>query len=888
MNILLWAMYGKNTTPKTDNSLYAFYIEKNDNLRLLNSNEFVIDINKPNNEVTFNIEANDYWNKYKSIDKFTELINVGIKFTDLEKYSLLVDIGKGEPTPLFFQDTNPKIIATVGNTNAYDSSDADTILDLTPTITDLNQASISINITLQDKVTYENKTTTLKINFVIQDNIEWITSSKKYPVDVATMDFSKLDIESSNYDNDVAIPVWLEYVNVIKHIKGVDLSTESNILKNDGGGNPNLLTGTKDFTPAEKWINLSRWTEDGTLDGNKVLKTSTSWLSLMQEVSVTQGKTYTFSAKAKTLKSRNLSMFVSHRDGESGVADTTWKREVMVANTWQTVSITFSALKDGIVMPNMQLPSSNTLWISSYKLEEGSEITPDGSLYGQNANFDSTVNFIFNNISKVKDKVRKSIDYHRGYYSFLDANISAYMDKISKSNLTTNLMVWLKSLDTSIDTDYQVYDTNSNYKIHKMLTYDSTTAIGNLLMGYAPYARWGEYGDDITLMYVDVLWSELEPEKGWYDWDSIESTSQFAKWRNAKKHIVFRFILDTPTDVEHVDVPHWLMEELGDSAGSYYDMDYGKGYCPNYENEQFIAYYTKAVEAIKARYGNDHFIAYIQLGALGHWGEWHTNYEAVGVRAMPPTEIRRRYIEPWLTGFPNANIMMRRSWDITKEYNLGIFNDMMGNKNDTDEWLDWMTNGGSGDPDSTGKYDVLVPMPDIWKSQPMGGEFTSSTPMNTMLVTNINDTMDGMTRSHTTFIGQKIADKSVSLEGYNTVLRGIGYRIWIDVVQLEKTDDIVELKLWWNNNGIAPFYRNYDVNLYIVNKDTLVDEQVVPVNINLKDLLPNSKIITSTKLTGFDPDIHKIAVGVIDPMISAPAMKLMIAGRSLSTRPFVL
>ena len=72
----------------------------------------------------------------------------------------------------------------------------------------------------------------------------------------------------------------------------------------------------------------------------------------------------------------------------------------------------------------------------------------------------------------------------------------------------------------------------------------SGETFGNPLMGYAPDARRENVSEDITLLYVDITWKELEPECGVYDWDTIEKENQFFRWRSEGKHLVSVMILE--------------------------------------------------------------------------------------------------------------------------------------------------------------------------------------------------------------------------------------------------------------------------------------------------------------------------------------------------------
>ncbi|URW87173.1 hypothetical protein M5E86_06840 [Blautia wexlerae] len=125
----------------------------------------------------------------------------------------------------------------------------------------------------------------------------------------------------------------------------------------------------------------------------------------------------------------------------------------------------------------------------------------------------------------------------------------------------------------------------------KTQIYEKTEEIfGNPLMGYAPCAWEETIGEDISLLYMDITWAELEPEEGKYDWEKIERENQTDRWREEGKHLVLRFVCDIPGEEKHMDIPQWLYDKT-DHAGTWYDMEYGKGYAPDYNNEQMIQYH---------------------------------------------------------------------------------------------------------------------------------------------------------------------------------------------------------------------------------------------------------------------------------------------------------
>lgn len=408
----------------------------------------------------------------------------------------------------------------------------------------------------------------------------------------------------------------------------------------------------------------------------------------------------------------------------------------------------------------------------------------------------------------------------------------------------------------------------------------SDEIFGNPLMGYAPCAWEESVSEDVNLLYVDITWRELEPEEGVYDWTSIEEENQLERWRKEGKHIVLRFVCDIPGKESHMDIPDWLYEKTGE-AGTWYDMEYGRGFAPDYGNETFIQYHEKAVAAMGEHLGTDGFVSYVELGSLGHWGEWHVNY-ATGIQRLPLEDVREQYVMPWLEAFSNAKLLMRRPFTQAREYGLGVYNDMTGHPNDTAEWLAWMEEG--GEYDQTGETDAIVPMSDFWKTAPVGGEFTSSLSMEEMLDSNLQETLELLEQSHVTFLGPKIAEAEYE-EGYQAVLGSMGYRIRISEAKLNRTFRGTSLRLTWENDGAAPMYEDWPVYVYVEDENGQITE-TASVDLKLSELLPGEQIQTMVRLNARglldrDRNGQRISVGIVDPMTGENAVRLsMEAGQT--------
>ena len=401
---------------------------------------------------------------------------------------------------------------------------------------------------------------------------------------------------------------------------------------------------------------------------------------------------------------------------------------------------------------------------------------------------------------------------------------------------------------------------------------ESQAAFGNPLMGYVPSAWYNEVSEDISLLYMDITWAELEPEEGVYNWASIDEENQISRWRKEGKHLVLRFVCDIPSDEEHMDIPEWLYEKSG-KAGKWYDGEYGKGFAPDYNSPTIISCHRKAVRAIGEHFGQDGLISYVELGSLGHWGEWHVNYSE-GIQRIPREAVRDKYILPWTEAFPDAMILMRRPFAAAEKYGFGLYNDMTGQPEATQSWLGWINNG--GEYDQTGEKNVIVPMKDFWKTAPSGGEFTSSLSMEEMLDTNLSGTVEMIREAHTTFLGPKIPDENY-VDGYKEVLKNMGYRLWISMAELKNTAKGSRLKLTWENSGVAPMYKEWPVYVYIEDESGKLVEKS-RISIKISSLLPGEKATTLTaleteRLNSLLEKGYRLSVGIEDPMTELPCVR---------------
>lgn len=427
----------------------------------------------------------------------------------------------------------------------------------------------------------------------------------------------------------------------------------------------------------------------------------------------------------------------------------------------------------------------------------------------------------------------------------------------------------------------------------------------NPLIGYMQNAEESEPYTETSLVYIDLTWRELEPERGKFNWDAIAEANHLSRWRAEGKHAVLRFVCDLPGEEAHRDIPDWLYAVTGD--GMDYAIDYGRGYCPDYANAVFRKEHHRALREI-GRYFSEKwgaFVAYVELGSLGHWGEWHVKY-AEGLPYLPRTEIRKEYVDAYVAAFPNARLLSRRSFQEMPE-GTGIYNDVTGNVPETERLLRELSEG--ADFGSAQEEDAIRPLPDIWNSAPVGGEYTSSLSMENMLNRDFRSTLKLIEATHPSFLGPKIPDmrggtdddeqlSATALRNARKIHGMLGYRYRVTEISISDaaTDDGALATLYkqltdqmgdtqaykcvrvtLRNDGLAPMYFDWPVKLYLVKEGDRTPCSAYPVGgLQLTKIPGDSETSAEVLIPAaqLEAENTQLYIGIEDPESGKPSVQL--------------
>ena len=383
--------------------------------------------------------------------------------------------------------------------------------------------------------------------------------------------------------------------------------------------------------------------------------------------------------------------------------------------------------------------------------------------------------------------------------------------------------------------------------------------LDNPLKGYAAYAAaGGSHSLPVTMAYVDASWRDLEPTEGKYafdEWEQKEWNTPLAK----DKHIVFRLYLDYPN--QPVAVPQWLIDQ-GVKMNKY--DQFGGGQSPDYEDPRLQTALVKLIGALGRRYNRDPRVAFVQIGTLGHWGEFHT-YPRDDIFAKEATQ--KKVVGAFRAAFPGKHLMGRNpSYKSLQISSLGFHDDMIPDDTlGSEAWkfLPMLVAGG---------------LANNWKVAPTGGEMVPGA-AKTWMGEGWETTQKAVRDVHFSWLGPycpalvQNPDATLKSRG-EALIRMLGYEYRLKSLQAAtkvKRNSTLAVVVQGVNQGVAPFYYPWRVEL------ALLDSRGKPTvrtsaKADIRTWLPGEFRLSAPVSARVPAGKYRLALGIVDPWKGVPSI----------------
>jgi hypothetical protein len=284
---------------------------------------------------------------------------------------------------------------------------------------------------------------------------------------------------------------------------------------------------------------------------------------------------------------------------------------------------------------------------------------------------------------------------------------------------------------------------------------------------------------------------------------------------------------------------------------------------PDYENERLVAALERFIAALGQRYDGDPRIGFITAGLLGSWGEWHT-WPRDDLFASPNTQ--QRVLDAYQKAFVKTRILVRYPAADNASRPAGYHDDSFA-------WQTLDTTEGSFMTKLKAAGEAAL---NKWRTQPIGGEIRPEiwgkvfdhAPQDTRC----QDFSACVQQTHVTWLMDSgmFQDENKSERVHQALeqVRTMGYDFFVQSADIRCQDSIVSVQLCVTNQGVAPFYYDWKLELAAVSPNGAIVRRW-PVDWKLTGLLPGE----SARIWSADVDVSGLkdqrlvlAVRVVNPL----------------------
>lgn len=383
--------------------------------------------------------------------------------------------------------------------------------------------------------------------------------------------------------------------------------------------------------------------------------------------------------------------------------------------------------------------------------------------------------------------------------------------------------------------------------------------LDNPLKGWCTYVGGGPIHQPYSMFYQNVSLKELAPAPGIFDFAGWEQRT----WNGpqaAGRQIVFRVYLDYPSKPS--GIPDWLI--AGGLKTTRYS-EFGGGESPDYGNPLLLATLDSLIAALGQRYDHNPRVAFIELGLLGHWGEWHT-YPRPELFASD--EVQQRIIDDYRRAFPDKILMARTAGGYAgKQDWLGFHDDLFPVDTDgPDGWqfLPVMRQAGRKDN---------------WRCAAIGGELEPGN-ADHWFEARPDATRAAIENGHFSWLGpyNPGLDNNQSpsfLANCQALVRRMGYQFALKSVAFPRSlvsGGAFHAAVSGENQGVAPFYYPWPVVVALVAPDGDV-AQSFPASADIRTWLPGPFELRVAGRVDAAPGNYHLALGIISPYKKAPDIR---------------
>lgn len=376
---------------------------------------------------------------------------------------------------------------------------------------------------------------------------------------------------------------------------------------------------------------------------------------------------------------------------------------------------------------------------------------------------------------------------------------------------------------------------------------------------------------ETSIAYFRVNWSVVEPERGKYRWDYIDSLLELAHTHDQTLMLRISPYKGRPID----DVPAWYREMAGP------EREFAHVKWPvDPENPLYAECFGNMIRALGERYDGNPDLEAVDLAIIGWAGEG-------GGSELLSQKTREALIDAYTDSFRETPLIALLMDPATNMYArdqvpMGWRIDCIG---DLGFWADEQ-NGWTHMHDFYPREIINCNVQDDWKTSPLSFEICGTFPnwKNTQGYNReqVKYIFDQSLKWHISSFNAKSApvpeewqdlvDDWLKKMGYRFVLRRFTFPSGVP------QNGKLEFTSWWENKGVAPCYKDFAFAIRLKNNQ---DERILVTSADIREWLPGDNVYDDRVFIPLDmkTGTYDLQVGIIDAVKGEPKIKLAIEGK---------
>jgi hypothetical protein len=319
-----------------------------------------------------------------------------------------------------------------------------------------------------------------------------------------------------------------------------------------------------------------------------------------------------------------------------------------------------------------------------------------------------------------------------------------------------------------------------------------------------------------SIKYIRIGWSDLEPERGKYDWSAIDNAIARGKQKGVK--VALRIMTCSPHSIGYYTSPKWLFDE-GCKFHEYLvggdDPTSGGARIPriepDYSDSLYLTRHNDFIKALGKRYDKSSDIEFLDIGSYGYWGEWHTPNAA-------PVEVRKKIVNMYAGAFKKTPLVFMTDDAEVLSYALdkgiGMRRDGVGSRWHEKTWI------------GSAKYSAVKGMADVWKHAPIVFEWYGNYDYLLQRGWSFDSAINFMLRNHVTIINDNIGIvPSDKMPQIINVAKYSGARFVLNEISHEKSiaaGSKFSINMKWTNTGVGKIYKKYVLRFFLLDQNDKV------------------------------------------------------------------